>query len=293
MRVKIFVSHASKDVMLATALVDCIFSSMVLADSDLRCTSVPGHKLPVGSDFVSTILDDIGDSAVVVGLLTSQALTSGWVLFELGATCGSKKNLKPLVADDVDLKSLPGPLSGAHAARLSNHADIAQFLEEVSRMIGVSPRSASKIDKAIDDLSKAHGLHVDGISSRYNSGHVKTKTIEPVFAKVPFSELVTLLRNEKISVPAKLSGGKADVEMNLLSAFLGNARQLADGFQSNWERDTAGGFMYHEIGLRLLPYGLTHFDRLPAAQAKWFKRIVVSPEGQKFLLHCKRAGWSG
>lgn len=66
-RTKIFISHTSSDELLATALVNCLLSSMILEDGDIRCTSVPGHKLPVGSDFASTLRDDIGDSSVVIG----------------------------------------------------------------------------------------------------------------------------------------------------------------------------------------------------------------------------------
>lgn len=53
-KTKLFISHSSADESLASALVDLLLSSILLEDSDIRCTSVPGHKLPVGSDFAST-----------------------------------------------------------------------------------------------------------------------------------------------------------------------------------------------------------------------------------------------
>ena len=262
---------------------------MVLDDNDLRCTSVPGHKLPVNSDFASTLLDDISDSSVVVGLITKNAMASSWVLFELGATWGSKKNLKPLVSGEVDLKALPGPISGKHVAKLSNRADVAQFLSEVAALIGATPRTAAKIDKAIEDLLVVHKQHVAAHTAVPPKSKVETKVKEPTFAGVPFSELVTILGSEKVKIPAKHAGGKEDVELSLFDFFVGNAKTLADGLQSNWDKDTAGGFMYQELGLRLLPYGLAHFEKLTAAQAKWFKRIGISPEGHKFLLQYKRA----
>ena len=48
MSIKIFISHAAADEKLATAHVDCIYSCMVPDDDEVRCTSVPGHKLPIG-----------------------------------------------------------------------------------------------------------------------------------------------------------------------------------------------------------------------------------------------------
>jgi len=288
MPTRIFISHAAADEALASALVDCILAAMVVNDSDLRCTSVPGHKLPVGSDFTATLLEDIDESSVVVGLVTKNAISSSWVLFELGATWGSKKNLKPIVTDEVDLKTLPGALSGRHVARLSNKGDLNQFLEEISEVVGAKRRPAAKGLKPIDDLLSAHAAHVKDTSGTASKGTIETKSKEPTFAGMPFSELMTVLGNERVTVPGKLSSAKEDQEMSVFEILFGNATAFSDGLQSNRDRDTATGFLYREVALRLLPYGLMQFDKLPAAQAKHFKRLIVSPEGHKFLLHCKR-----
>jgi hypothetical protein len=289
MPTRIFISHSAADEALASALVDCILSAMIIDDADLRCTSVPGHKLPVGSDFAATLLEDIGDSSVVIGLITKNALSSSWVLFELGATWGAKKNLKPLVTDEVDLKALPGAVSGRHVARLSNKGDLNQFLEEVAETVGAKRRSAAKGLKPMEQLISVHEDHVKAATAAPGKGRIETKSKEPTFAGVPFSELMTILGNEKITVPAKLAGAKEDHEMTAFEIFVANASVLSDGVQSNWDRDTAAGFMYGEVALRLLPYGLVQFDKLPAAQAKHFKRLIISPEGHKFLLQFKRA----
>jgi hypothetical protein len=103
-----------------------------------------------------------------------------------------------------------------------------------------------------------------------------------------FSELVQGLRKEQVKIPADIARHKTDVDNSLFEIFVSNDRTFADGVQSNWERHTGGGFLSHEVGLRLLPYGLVKFDKLPAAQAKWFKPLVVSSEGHKFLLQVKR-----
>lgn len=288
MSIKIFLSHSAADEPIASALVDCLLSSMMLEDGELRCTSVQGHKLPVGSDFAATLLEDIDDSSVVIGLITKNALSSSWVLFELGATWGSKKNLKPLVTDEVDLKMLPGPLSGRHVARLSNRGDVAQFLEELTKVTGAKARSRAKIDTSIGRLLAAHAQHIAAQSPPLSKKKIETKPKEPTFGGVPFSELVKLLSNETVKVPAELVGSKTDTQISLFDLFIGNAQALSEGLQSNWERGTHGGYLYQELGLRLLSYGLAHFEKVPAVQARWFKRIGISPEGHKFLLQYKR-----
>jgi hypothetical protein len=47
--IKIFISHSSKDVLLVKALIDLIRSALSIPASDIRCTSVPGYKLPGGA----------------------------------------------------------------------------------------------------------------------------------------------------------------------------------------------------------------------------------------------------
>ena len=288
MPIKIFLSHSATDEPLASALVDCLMASMVLDDDELRCTSVAGHKLPVGSDFAATLLEDIGDSSVIIGLVTRNALASSWVLFELGATWGAKKNMKPLVTDEVDLKMLPGPISGRHVARMSNRSDVAQFLEEIASLVAAKSRSAAKVNKAIDTVLTAHQEHVAAQALSTSKGKLETKAKEPTFAGIPFSELVKILGNETVKIPPKHTNGKGEVETSLFDLFIGNANALSNGLQSNYDEGTPAHFLYHEVGLRLLSYGLVSFDKLPAAQAKWFKRLVISPEGHKFILQYKR-----
>ena len=213
MSIKIFVSHAAADEALAAGLVDCLLSSMILRDSDIRCTSVPGHKLPVGSEFAVTLRDEIGETSIVIGLITRKALSSGWVLFELGATWGARKHLKPLISDEVDFKELPGPLSGQHVARLSNRNDLAQFIEEVTHLVSAKPRSRAKINNAIDQLITIHAEHMKALSQSTQPRQVETKLKEPVIAGMPFSELLALLHKESIKIPKKLSGKDQDIEI--------------------------------------------------------------------------------
>lgn len=289
MTIKVFVSHDTADETLASALVDFLMAATNLEDSAIRCTSVPGHKLPVGAESATTLRDELGDSATVIGLLTRNSISSRWVLFELGATWGAKKNLKPLVSDDIDFKELPGPLSGHHAARLSSKSDLSQLIDEVALITGAQKRSGPKVDSAIDKLMAAHTEYVKSGSAKGKPKTIVTSTKELTISGIPFSELVTILRNEPITIPANIAGTPKDIKMSLFEVFVGNYQSLADGVQSNWEHNTAGGFLYVEVALRLLPYNLVKFEKLPATQAKWFRRLAVSDDGHKFMAQYKRA----
>jgi len=103
-----------------------------------------------------------------------------------------------------------------------------------------------------------------------------------------YSELKNILKNETLVVPVEHSQADEEFEWNLFDALLQNHAVLSDGLQNNWDSESAGTFMYNKIGLRLMPYDLVKFDKLPAAQAKHFKRLILSPNGQKFIAHSKR-----
>ena len=187
MALKIFVSHAAADEKLASALVDCLLSSMVLDDNEIRCTSVPGHRLPVGCDFAETLLADLENTAVVVGLVTRRSVESSWVLFELGATWGARKALRPLVTDQVNLRALPGALSGRHVARLSSISDITDFLEQLTATTQSKARSHAKVEKAASDLLHAHASHVAELTSESLRGGA-----EPWQEALPETQVVVL-----------------------------------------------------------------------------------------------------
>ncbi len=290
MSIKIFISHAAADEKLATALVDCIFSCMVLDDEEVRCTSVPGHKLPIGGDAATILRDELDETSVVVGLLTRNAIVSSWVLFELGSTWGAQKKIQPLLADDIDYNDLPGPLSGSHAGKLADKNDLAQFFGELSSAIDAKSRSPAKTEAAISKLIKANAAYSKiSLSSKAPEKITsKSEISEPTISGMKYSELKQILSNDKLTVPPSISGSDDEVETDVLNLFLNNHTSFSNGIQSNYDSDSAGAFLYDNVALRLMPYDLVKFDKLPAAQARYFKRLILSPNGQKFISHYNR-----
>ena len=84
--VKVFISHSSNDVQLAKPLIDLLRSALRLRASEIRCTSVPGYKLPGGAETDEQIREELLDAPVFIGLVTEASLESKYVLFELGAS---------------------------------------------------------------------------------------------------------------------------------------------------------------------------------------------------------------
>lgn len=152
----IFISHSSTDRLIAKALVNLIEATVVLPATNLiRCTSLPGYGIPTGALTSETLRNDLSGAAVVVGLITQNSLRSSWVLFELGAAWGSNTWTVPIVAPDIDLKELPGPLKERNAVKTNNKTDIAQFLSELISHIHYPTRSMSRQVEALDDYLSA------------------------------------------------------------------------------------------------------------------------------------------
>jgi len=287
MALKIFVSHAAADVDLAKALVDCLLSCFEIPDADIRCTSVPGHKLPVGADVASTLKNDLSDSAVVIGLLTPSAVSSSWVLFELGAAWGAAKRILPIVGAGLDFSDLPGPLGGHHAVRASDENGMTQLLDELQQVTGVVPRSRAKAQDAIAKFVRSQANSAAGTPKPPPRARaVKTKVKEPAFGGIPFSELFAVLASERITVPTSLARTDKPVETTLLELFVSGAEIFATGVTSTQDVDTAQGFFYHKLAPKLLPFQLVKFDKLPAS--RYYRQISLSATGKKFIAHWKR-----
>ena len=151
-------------------------------------------------------------------------------------------------------------------------------------------RSPAKVEAAVSKLIKENSAYSKISLSSKAPGKIKAKSKipDPTISGMKYSELKQILSNEKVVIPVEHSGTDKEEEMDLLNLFLGNHSSISNGLQSNWDTSSAGGFLYSKIGLNLMPYDLVKFDKLPAAQAKYFKRLILSPNGQKFIAHFNR-----
>jgi hypothetical protein len=130
---RLFVSHSSNDIELATALTGLVDAALEVPIGSLRCTSVAGYKLEPGANAAATLRKNLRSARVVIGLLTPSSLASAYVLMELGAAWGLKSRVVPLLTEGVDFTSIPGPIGPTlHAVRASDEGDVAALLETIS-----------------------------------------------------------------------------------------------------------------------------------------------------------------
>lgn len=158
---RIFLSHSSKDRALAEALTDLLTSALGLLPTQIRCSSVDGHRLPVGVNTESKLREEVNAAEVVIGLVTPNSLASSYVMFELGARWGADLFLAPLLAG-VKPGGLNGPLSLLNSLSASDENQIHQLLDDISKKLGVRLQSATSYLKHISTVKLLADATHDG-----------------------------------------------------------------------------------------------------------------------------------
>jgi hypothetical protein len=92
----VLISHSSKDVDLASALVELLRAGLLI--NRIRCSSVDGFRLPAGVQTDSQLRAEVNSTNVLIGLITPNSLASAYVMFELGARWGAGSFMIPLLA---------------------------------------------------------------------------------------------------------------------------------------------------------------------------------------------------
>jgi hypothetical protein len=151
MPITIFVSHSSRDRDLVRLFVRALEESLVLPDKAIRCSSLPGYRLRAGGQSSDILRAEIAEAKVIIGILTPDSLESGWVMFELGAGWGTKKNVVPVIAG-VEYDDLPGPLKEINATDAADRGELEQMLEEISHASGIPERGRGRNSETLDEL---------------------------------------------------------------------------------------------------------------------------------------------
>jgi len=155
---KVFISHSSQDASLAEKLVDFLQFSLKFQAEEIRCTSVEGHRLPSGAKTEQALREEVHESDVLIGLISSESLESLYVAFELGARWGVDKPLVPLLAPGVNFEVLEGPLTGRNAIEC-NAADLHKLVGDIGEVLGISPERPEAyrrhLEKVLNVRSKA------------------------------------------------------------------------------------------------------------------------------------------
>lgn len=245
----IFVSHSSADDDLATALVDMLCTALHLRVGDFLCTSVDGAKLRGGDDTDDVLRHQIRELPAFLSLLTPKAVTSTYVLFELGARWGSEKHHIPLLAKGAGSEVLKEPLKATNALRLSKEADVLQLVDDLGNVLNRTPEPASSYhQKMLTVVERAQ---------------LKTPPVSIASENPWLSGLNSMLKNidagPDLAVPRSLS---AEAKTLLIEA-----AASPDGFVNKTSTSMYGEFV--AVSTRNLNYKIED----PRARALWLAAL--------------------
>ena len=149
---KLFISHSSKDLILASHIVELLKSALSLRSSEIRCTSLDGYRLPGGANFEIQLRTEVLNAEVLLGIISNASVESLYVAFELGARWGHQKFLLPLMAPGSNPELLGGPLGSLNALRADSRSQLYQLVDDVAKVLKIKTESPAVYGKHIDAI---------------------------------------------------------------------------------------------------------------------------------------------
>lgn len=152
--IDVFISHSSKDVRVASLLIVILRLALNIPANSIRCTSVPGYKLPAGTLTDMQLRSEIASSKVFIWMVTPAANRSAYVQTEVGARWHSNQNLIPFIVSKSGTRLLKAPLKNMHALNGAKTEDVFQLVIELARELNIEPEAPSVYSDKIEELVK-------------------------------------------------------------------------------------------------------------------------------------------
>lgn len=133
---KVFLSHSSEDSTVVAQFVHLLEDGIGLERTEIRCSSLPGYGLPLGSPFRDAIRDDIEAADAVLALVSPSFIKSAYCMGEVGIAWGLRKHLIPLLLPTVTPGDIRGPLDSLLVSNVADTGALDTLWEELSEQGG-------------------------------------------------------------------------------------------------------------------------------------------------------------
>jgi hypothetical protein len=150
--IDIFISHSHEDKDVATQLIEFLRSALDIEAQRIRCTTVDGYRLPVGTPTNEGLRVELLEAQAFVVLVTPNSLESKYVFFELGARWGARKPLAPILAAGATINNLKEPLSSLNVLSCNEPSQLHQLISDLGQILGRTPGNPSSYQKQLDEL---------------------------------------------------------------------------------------------------------------------------------------------
>lgn len=151
----IFISHASADQKLADAFARLLEGGINVNQKQIFCTSLEDQGVPAGQDFKSFIQNKLGESEIVIALITQNYYASAFCVCELGATWIQAKNFIPFIVPPIGISDLQGVLFGMQILRIDDAVGLDQARDRIASLAedpAGTPRWTKRRDEFLGSL---------------------------------------------------------------------------------------------------------------------------------------------
>ncbi len=207
--IRLFISHASDDKVLAERLIDLFRAALNLPASAIRCTSVNGYRLPAGADTDAQLRQEVHETDAFIGIVSAASIRSLYVLFELGARWGARRPLFPLLAPGTPASVLGRPLNGLNALEAGDAGQIHQLVTDVARELGLSVESPAVFQKHVDAVISTRPVAPTQVAATVGISHPERALLEEVttLSKEAVELLVEAAKGDGIIMVLETMGG--------------------------------------------------------------------------------------
>jgi len=159
----IFISHAVADKRLAKLLVDFLKEAIGVPASAIFCSSVKGHRIPLGEDFNTYIKQQIQRPKLVILLMTPAYMESSFCLMELGAAWAQSSMNIAIVVPPIDYDTVTKTLGLKQAWKITDKSGLIDLRNVVRETM---PDLEERLDHTWDDKRTQWGVDLKKILSK-------------------------------------------------------------------------------------------------------------------------------
>ncbi|MDR3321766.1 MAG: hypothetical protein LBS93_04890, partial [Synergistaceae bacterium] len=169
----IFISHAGGDIAIAAALKNFLAESIDIEAEKIFCTCLHDPELAGDAQLSERLKNDITQCGALFAVVTPESVTSGSVLFELGAAWVLGKSLFFICLEGSDFRDLPEPLCGflaINAEEKDAPVRLTAMCREVASELGLEMKrgadvvaSLKALIDAVADRSEQNFAEPDGV----------------------------------------------------------------------------------------------------------------------------------
>ncbi len=135
----IFVSHASDDTPLVSEFVELLISGVGVQADDIFCSSLNGHGVPPGDNFIEFVKDELANTGAVVLVLTKNYYESTFCVCEMGASWALAHDLYPILVPPMQYNDVNTILSNVYLTKIDDKGDLTEFRDHLGESLGLSP----------------------------------------------------------------------------------------------------------------------------------------------------------